>query len=93
MQDAVVLHALRVLREWVHTLDQVRLQAVNIRAGGDLVRHRLKDWLATGRCTLQYLAASELVEDLRGMPECSHTKVPLTPIPAAGGFGWRRRNG
>ena len=80
MQEAAVLHGIRVLREWLQTVDQNTLQHINIRAGDDLVRHRIKDWLTTGRCTLQSPAASGLVADLQKMSEWLHTKVSITPF-------------
>ena len=80
VEEAVVLHALRVLKEWMLPVDQTLLQHVNILAGGALVHYQIKEWLTKGRCTLRSAAASGLVRDIQGLGEWLHTETSLRPF-------------
>ena len=80
MGEAVVLHALRVLKEWLLPVDQSLIQHVNILAGGALVHYQIQEWMTHGKCTLQSAAASGLVKDLQEMSEWLHIKTSYRPF-------------
>ena len=56
--EAVVLHALRVLREWIQSADQRSLSNAHISEGDALANYQIKKWMRTGQCDLQSAAAS-----------------------------------
>ena len=53
VQEAVILHAPRVLREWIAGQDQTLLHYVNIQAGDEMEHFQLDTWFRTGRCVRQ----------------------------------------
>ena len=71
LEEAVVLCALQVMREWMLPVDLSLLQHVNILAGGALVHYQIKG---------QSAAASGLVHDIRRMAEWLHTENSYIPF-------------
>ena len=80
MQEAAVLHAFRVLREWLSPIDQTLLQHVNMLAGSALVHYQIREWLTHGKCTLQSAAAPGLVNDLQRLGEWLQTDLSYRPF-------------
>ena len=79
-QEACVLHALRVMREWLNGVDQELLQYINIQAGDALTNKRTSEWWSRGLCKLQSPAASGIINDVQGMRDWLHTDVSLRPL-------------
>ena len=66
IQEAEVLHALRVLREWIAPIDQRVIQFINIRAGGASANYQIREWMENGQCTMTSAAAAGVLSELHG---------------------------
>ena len=80
MEEVVLLHVLRVLREWMGGVDQRLIQDVTMVAVGDELRHRLRHVFETGDCNLEFAAASGLVNDLQKAGERPHADIAPAPF-------------
>ena len=80
VHEAVVLHAIRVLRELMASIPSINLGGVRISAGNALVNYQIRTWMQTGQCHLQSTAASGLIADIQSMPQWLHTRTVLHPM-------------
>ena len=80
VHEAAVLHGVRVLREWVGTIEQYLLHSIEIIAGNALVSYQITEWMRSGSCRFQTSAASGLIADLQSMGEWLHTDTFLHPF-------------
>ena len=79
-QEAAVLHALRVLREWTAPLTQEGIQFINIRAGGALANYQIREWMRSGRCTLASAAAPGIIKDIQNLSSWLRVNTSLAPF-------------
>ena len=75
MEEATVLHALRVLRGWILPVYQTMIQHINVLAGRSLAHYQIKGWMLRGKGTLHFAAAYGLVHDLQNLPEWLKTPM------------------
>ena len=68
IQEVVVLHALRSLRDWITTTDQMLVQNIIIFAGPSLVHYHIKKWMQGGVCQLESAAASGITQEVLDLP-------------------------
>ena len=76
VQEAVILHDPRVLREWIAGQDQTLLHYVNIQAGDEMEHFQLDTWFRTGRCARQSPAAASIIRDIQDMPPDGFATTP-----------------
>ena len=76
----MVLHALRVLREWIRTTDQTQFGGIQTCVGDALVTYHIRKWMRTGQCHLQSAAASGSVADVQSLPHWLATETSLFPL-------------
>ena len=67
-QEACFLHAIRAYREWMSRCDQSGLRWTEMRVGGLLLNHRMREWMRVGRCAFESSAASGLVAEIQALP-------------------------
>ena len=74
------LHAIQVLKEWTSAIDQVLVQAINVRAGNAQICHQLKIWMGGGTCTLGSAAASGPLGEICILSHLLRVDVSLNPL-------------
>ena len=57
VQEAAMLHTVRVLREWITGRGQDEFHFVDVRAGGVAAVYQQREWMRVGRCSLVSPAA------------------------------------
>ena len=79
-QEAAILHAMRMYREWTLPQNQEMIQFANIKAGDAPVNFQIKGWSTKGQNALQSAAASGVIRDIQHMSEWLRTKTSLSPL-------------
>ena len=72
-----VLH-MQVLKSWVATIDQQLFQKINIAAGDAATCYQIEKQAGGGICGIQPAAASELLQEIRGLSKWLRVDTSLT---------------
>ena len=67
-QEACFLHALRAYREWMSRGDRSGLRWTEMRVGGLLANHRMRESMRVGRSSFKSSAESGLDEEVHALP-------------------------
>ena len=80
LQEVVLLHALRALREWLGAVDHRLIQHIILRAGDGKLCHIIKKWLTEGECGLSSPAASGIIHEIQTKEEWTRVYTTIWPL-------------
>ena len=82
LNEVFVLHALRVLHDWITGghVAQEPLRGITIHAGDYKTIGALDTWYTKGALELKTAAATPIIEEVRRMPEWLEVNVALAPL-------------
>ena len=82
LHEATLLHALRVVREWIMDTHQVQdhIHHIHIRAGSALVHYQVSKWLRGEGCTLASPAASGIIQEISNLAQWLTVDMTYQPF-------------
>ena len=78
--EVSILHALRILKEWMGTIDQKLLQNINLHAGAAGACRQIESWMGGKICSLESPAASGIIQELQDLPNWNGVNIALNPF-------------